>query len=64
MEFLGDRRAADDRAALEHRDLEPGRGQVGGADQAVMAAADDERVALIRGTFIGAILVELRVILD
>ena len=44
MEFLGDRRAADLPAPLEHRDLEAGRGEIGRGDKAVMAAADDDDV--------------------
>src|ERR1700681_3478726 len=47
MKFLGDRRAADHRTSLEQRDLESGRGQVRGADQAVMAAADDQGIAML-----------------
>ena len=47
MEFLGDRRAADDVPALQHPHLQPGRGQVGGADQAVVAAADDQDILLL-----------------
>ena len=45
MELLGHRGAADDAAALEQRHLQPGAGQVPGADQAVMAGADDDCVA-------------------
>ena len=47
MEFFRDRSPADDRAALEHRDLETGRGQVRGAHQAVMTAADDQGIAVM-----------------
>ena len=44
MKFLGRRRAADLRAALEHRDLEAGHGEIGGGDKAVMPGADDDDV--------------------
>ena len=44
MEFLRRRRAADLRPALEHRDFEPGGGEIGGGDKAVVAAADDDDV--------------------
>ena len=44
MEFLGHRRAADDVAAFEHADLQPRAREIEGADQAVMPAADDQRV--------------------
>ena len=44
VKFLGDRRAADLRPALEHRDLEAGHGEIGGGDKAVVAAADDDDV--------------------
>ena len=37
MELLGHRRAADDVAPLEHAHLEPGAGEVEGADEAVVA---------------------------
>ncbi len=43
-EFLGDGRAADDRAALQHPDTEAGACQITRADQAVMTAADDDDV--------------------
>ena len=43
-DLLGDRRAAEDVALLEDERLQPGAGEVGGADQAVVAAADDDRV--------------------
>ncbi len=44
MEFFRDGRAADDRAALEHRHLQPGLGQIGGADEAVVPPSDDDGV--------------------
>ena len=44
MEFLGDRRAADDRPALEHGDLEPRGGEIGRRDQAIVTPADDDDV--------------------
>src|SRR5207249_4136458 len=43
-EFLGDRRAADDGAALEHPYLEAGAGEIAGADEAVVSAADDDDI--------------------
>src|SRR3546814_12058044 len=47
-EVLGHRRAAGEAGALQHPYLQPGAGEVGGADQAVVAAADDEDVAACR----------------
>ena len=44
MKLLGHRRAADLRPALEHGDFEAGHGEIGGGDEAVMAAADDDDV--------------------
>ena len=44
MEFLGDRGAAQHAAALEHAHLEAGAGEVRGAGEAVVAAADDDGV--------------------
>lgn len=44
MELRGDRRAADDRAALEDLDLQSGGGEIGRASEAVVAAADDDAV--------------------
>ncbi len=44
VKFLGDRRAADLRAAFEHRDFEAGHGEIGGGDEAVVTAADDDDV--------------------
>ncbi len=41
-EFARDRGAADLVGSFEHRDLAAGAGEVGGADQAVVAAADDD----------------------
>src|SRR5207249_10874898 len=43
-ELLGDRRAADDRAALEHPYSETGAGEIAGAHEAVVTAADDDDV--------------------
>jgi DHA2 family methylenomycin A resistance protein-like MFS transporter len=43
-DLLGDARAAEDLAALEHADVEAGAGQIGGGGQAVVAAADDDGV--------------------
>ncbi len=44
MKLLGDRCAADDAAPFQHDDLEPGHRQIGGADEAVVPASDDDRV--------------------
>ncbi len=44
MEFLGHRGAADDRAPLQHRDLQSPHGQIGGANQTVMTAAYDHHI--------------------
>ncbi len=41
--------AAEPLAALEHEHAAPGPGQVGGGGEAVVAAADDDRVPLARG---------------
>ena len=46
--LFGDRGATQDVAALEDNDLQPGAGKVSGAGQAVMAAADDDRVIFRR----------------
>ena len=43
---LGDRRAADVVAALEHQHRAPGAREVRRGDQAVVAAADDDRIVL------------------
>ena len=45
MKFFGYRSAADDVAPFEYRDFEPRRGQIRGADQSVVASADNHRVA-------------------
>ena len=47
MKFLGDGGAANHRAGLQHPHVEPGAGQIGGGNQAVMAAPDDGHVILI-----------------
>ena len=44
MEFLGHRRATDYRPGLADRYLQPRPGQIPGADQAIVATADDDRV--------------------
>ena len=46
MEFLRHRRTADDRAALQHRDLQPRGCEIGGADEPVMPAPDDHGIGL------------------
>ena len=48
MEFLGHRGAADDPAALEHGHLQPGGGEVRRAHEAVVTAADDQRITAAR----------------
>ena len=50
MKFFGDGGAAGLRAALEHQRLVSGLGQIERGDQSVVAAADDDDVAL-PGTF-------------
>src|SRR5271166_5543620 len=45
VEFLGDRRAADNRPALKHGDFEPRGGEIGGRDKAIVTPADDDDVA-------------------
>ena len=59
-ELLGDRRAADEVAPLEDQRLQAGLGEVGAVDQAVVAAADDDRVVVlgvvrhgVRPSFVG-----------
>jgi hypothetical protein len=44
MEFLGDRGSAHDTAPFEHGDPETRRGKISGADETVVAAADDHHV--------------------
>src|SRR5690606_3664583 len=44
MEFLGHRGAADVRMALEHDDTETRSGEIRGANETVMTAADDRGV--------------------
>jgi len=44
VEFLGRRRTADHRAALEHHDAQPGAREVGSAGETVMPGADDDRL--------------------
>ncbi len=44
MQLLAHGRAAEDVAALEHEHLAAGLGQVGGARQAVVPAADDDGI--------------------
>ena len=46
MKFVGDRRATDLRAAFEHERLVSRLGQIECGDQPVVAAADDDYVAL------------------
>src|ERR1700730_462569 len=46
MEFLGDRGATDNATPLQNRYLESARSKIGGADEAVMPATDDQRIGL------------------
>ena len=46
-DLLGDRRAAEDVALFEDQGLHPGPGEIRGADEAVVAAADDDRVVAL-----------------
>ena len=50
-ELLGDRRAADEAAALEDERAQAGLGEVGAVDEAVVPAADDDRVVLLAVVF-------------
>src|SRR5688572_1811273 len=43
-EFLGDCGAADHGTPLQHGDLQPGRGEIGSADQAVVPPADHDGI--------------------
>ena len=43
-ELLGDRGAADEMAPLEDQGLQAGLREIGAVDEAVVAAADDDRV--------------------
>ena len=44
MKLFRDRGAADDMTPLQHDDFQPGHRQIGGADEAVVPATDDDRV--------------------
>src|SRR5438477_11056932 len=44
MEFLSDRGASHDAAPFEHGYFESARCQIGGADEAIVATADDQRI--------------------
>ena len=44
VEFFGDGRAADDITALDDADFQPGAGQIEGADEAVVARTDNDRI--------------------
>ena len=46
MQLLGDRGAADQLAPLEDQGPQAGLREVGAVDEAVVAAADDDRVVL------------------
>ena len=47
MKFFRHRRAADDVAPLEHHHLQPGHRQIGGADETVMSAANDDSIVCL-----------------
>ena len=47
-DFFGDGGAAEDAAALEDNDFLPSFGQVGGVDQAIVTASDDDDVVELR----------------
>ena len=49
MEFLGNRRAANDPAALEDRDGQAARCEIARAHETVVTAADDDGVVAARG---------------
>ena len=51
-QLLGDRRAADEVALLEDQGAQPRLGEVAGVDQAVVAAADDDRVVRRAGQLV------------
>ena len=48
MELFGDRGAADEVASLEDEGAKPGLREVGAIDEAIVAAADDDGVVLVR----------------
>ena len=47
-DFFGDRAAADQLAAFEHQHAASGSGQIRGADQAVVAGANDDCVRFLQ----------------
>ena len=49
IDLFGHRRAAEHMAALEHQNFLPCFGQIGGAGEAVVAGADDDRVVVGHG---------------
>src|SRR5471030_5064 len=49
MELFRHRGAADDAAAFKHPDRETGSGQIAGTGKAVVAAADNDDIMLVRG---------------
>ena len=53
-DLFGDRRAADHVPPLEHQHLAPGPRQVGGVDEPVVAAADDDDVVGRHGRMLNA----------
>ncbi len=46
-DFFSDRSAAEDVAAFENDDFLPGFGKIGGVDQSVVTAADDDNVVVL-----------------
>jgi hypothetical protein len=46
VEFLGHRSAAHDLAALDHLHAQPAHGEIGRADEAIVAGADDQNVGV------------------
>ena len=49
LDLLGEGRAADVLVALQDADVEAGAGQVAGGDEAVVTAADDQRIVDVAG---------------
>ena len=58
MELLGDRRAANQVAAFQHPHFQSGGSQISRADQAIVAAADDQDVVISPGLHVHRSLAE------
>jgi hypothetical protein len=56
MKLLGDGGTTDDTASLKHRNRASRGREVRGADQAVVAAADNDDVTLTRSGHLGPLL--------